>query len=152
MQIVGRPFVGACLTCIRACLPCTHSLTAACGVAQALVQFAATKLQASSEAGAQLSDSSQSVLLPLEILAVVLRVLQAHSQAGPAELVAEVAQLQHHALMMHPELHALIVEAAAASVVPTPATSFAPDIEEEANLYFQKVRRREDGFGVIEHP
>ena len=40
---------------------------------------------------------------------------------------------------MHPELHALIVEAAAASVVPTPPTSFAPDIEEEANLYFQKV-------------
>ena len=42
---------------------------------------------------------------------------------------------------MHPELHALIVEAAAASVVPTPPTSFAPDIEEEANLYFQKVCR-----------
>jgi len=112
-------------------------------VAQALVQFAATKLQARSEAGGQLSDGSQgSMQLPLEILAVVLRVLQAHSQAGPPELVAEVAQLQHHALRMHPELHALIVEAAAASAVPTPATSFAPDIEEEANLYFQKVRCR----------
>jgi hypothetical protein len=116
-------------------------LTRCRDLAQGLVQFAATKLQARSEAGGQLSDGSQGsgMQLPLEILAVVLRVLQAHSQAGPPELVAEVAQLQQHALRMHPDLHALIVEAAAASAVPTPATSFAPDIEEEANLYFQKV-------------
>lgn len=50
-------------------------------------------------------------------------------------------QTQLFVLRMHPELHTLIVEAAAASVVPNPATSFPPDIEEEANLYFQKVGR-----------
>ena len=62
---------------------------------QALVQFVGSKLQARSEADGE-QGSSQA--LPLDILALVLRVLQAHSQAGPPELAAEVAQLQHHAL------------------------------------------------------
>lgn len=80
--------------------------------------------------------------LPLETLALHLRVLQAHSLAGPAELTSEVSQLQHHAVRTHPELQVLIVEAAAASATaPTPTASFPVDIEEEANMYFQKVQR-----------
>lgn len=59
------------------------------------MQFVGGKLRAHSEADGGQDGSAQ---LPLEILALVLRVLQAHSQAGPPELTAEVAQLQHHAL------------------------------------------------------
>jgi hypothetical protein len=72
-----------------------QQLTPCRGVPQALVQFAGSKMQARSEADGGQGGGAQ---LPLEILALVLRVLQAHSQAGPPDLAAEVAQLQHHAL------------------------------------------------------
>lgn len=78
--------------------------------------------------------------LSLDTLAVFLRVLQMHSQGGPPEVLAEVVQLKHQALLLHPELQVLIIEAAAASSVPTPAASFPTDIEEEANAYFQRVQ------------
>lgn len=102
---------------------------------QAMAQFVAGKLGGYPDQ----PDGSKS-RLPLEILALHLRVLQSHCQAGPADFAAEVSQLQHHALRVHPELQVLIVEAAAAaSATPAPTASFPVDIEEEANLYFQKV-------------
>lgn len=103
---------------------------------QAVIPFVASKLQSYSE-----NPSDGGGHLPLEILALHLRILQAHSQTGPAELASEILQLQHHAVRVHPELQVLIVEAAAsASTTPAPATeTFPVDVEEEANLCFQKV-------------
>ena len=114
---------------------------------QAVVQFVGSKLDGYPDH----PDGGKSHL-PLEILALHLRMLQAHSQVGPAELAAEVQQLQHFAIRVHPELQVLIVEAAAAaSTTPTPTASFPVDIEEEANLYFQKACPLEDSCTILYH-
>lgn len=108
---------------------------------QAIIQFVGLKIRgqqiATGQAGA--GGPVGKISLTLETLAIFLRVLQMQSQSGPPEIAREALQLKHHALTLHPELQVLIVEAAAASSVPTPAAAFPTDIEEEANAYFQKV-------------
>ena len=110
---------------------------------QAMIQFVGHKIQEQQVSHVQPGAGGQvgKAVLSLEILAIFLRVLQIHSQGGPPEVVAEVGQLKRQALLLHPELQILIVEAAAASSVSAPAASFPVDIEEEANAYFQKVHR-----------
>ena len=119
---------------------------------QALIQFVARKLQGQQIANGHTPlGQAGRINLSLENLAIFLRVLQAHSLGSPPEIASEVNQLKHHALGTHPELQVLMVEAAAASSVPTPAASFPQDIEDEANAYFQKVFLQESSPSPIRH-
>ena len=76
---------------------------------QAVIKFLDHKLQRQQVADGQASNAQIGrINLALETLAIFLRSLQAAAASGPPDVAIELANVQRHALAMHPSLQAWI--------------------------------------------
>lgn len=98
---------------------------------QCCVRFLADKLQAD----ASVPKPPAVVTLPLETLAMFVRVLQGQSAGFPPEILQEIKQISELMGTSFPQL----AEVGSAAEMAVLEEVFAPDIEEEANAYFQKI-------------
>ncbi|KAK9824056.1 hypothetical protein WJX72_007392 [[Myrmecia] bisecta] len=102
---------------------------------QATIKFLEAKLAEQHEQEAhQLVGQSGKINLSLECLAIFLRVLHAHAALLPPEVQQELVRLQQQSVQAHPQL--ILSEPTGIAQGP-----FAPDVETEANSYFQKIYR-----------
>eukprot|EP00894_Picocystis_sp_ML_P005389 jgi/Pico_ML_1/55906/g1520.t2 len=98
---------------------------------QCCVRFLADKLQAD----ASVPKPPAIVTLPPETMAMFVQVLQGQSAGFPPEILQEIKQISELMGTSFPQL----AEVGSAAEMAVLEEVFAPDIEEEANAYFQKI-------------
>ena len=131
---------------------CCASARHAARTLQATVTFLEGKLRESEGGGvvapqpnAGAVASARRVLVSMDALSSFLRVLASNAALLPADTLQQFKVVQGAAVQAHPELQEVVAEGGGME-------AFAPDIEEEANTYFQKARGRAARAGLEPRP